>query len=67
MSEQSLRHREVRNDEFLSSVLRPGLRAPAGRAHRIPKIGGRAQEDVAMTTWKRWQDWVVVGLGVILS
>lgn len=66
MSEQRMRHREVSNDLFLTSVLRPGLRAPAGRAHRIPKIRGRAQEVAAMTTWRRWQDWVVVGLGVVL-
>src|SRR5713101_6410778 len=43
----------------------PGVRAPGGRAHRIPKIRGRAQEVAAMTTWRRWQDWVVVALGVI--
>ena len=66
MSEQSLRHVEVRSDALITSVLRPGLRAPAGRAHRIPKIRGRAQEVAAMTTWRRWQDWVVVGLGVVL-
>jgi hypothetical protein len=66
MSEQSLRHLEVRSDVLITSVLRPGLRAPAGRAHRIPKIRGRAQEVAAMTTWRRWQDWVVVGLGVVL-
>ena len=66
MSEQSLRHLEVRSDALITSVLRPGLRAPAGRAHRIPKIRGRAQEVAAMTTWRRWQDWVVVGLGVVL-
>src|SRR3989441_1624834 len=39
---------------------------PAGRARRIPKIRGRAQEVAAMTTWRRWQDWVVVGLGVVM-
>src|SRR5712664_2572372 len=66
MSEQSLRHLEVRSDALITSVLRPGLRAPVGRAHRIPKIRGRAQEVAAMTTWRRWQDWVVVGLGVVL-
>ena len=66
MSEQSLRHLEVRSDALITSVLRPGLRAPAGRAHRIPKIRGRAQEVAAMSTWRRWQDWVVVGLGVVL-
>ncbi len=66
MSEQSLRQIEVRSDALITSVLRPGLRAPAGRAHRIPKIRGRAQEVAAMTTWRRWQDWVVVGLGVVL-
>jgi hypothetical protein len=66
MSEQSLRQTESSTDVLLDSVLKPGLRAPAGRAHRIPKIRGRAQEVAAMTTWKRWQDWVVVGLGVVL-
>src|SRR5713101_5448043 len=66
MSEQSLRDREVSTEVlFLDSVREPGLRAPAGRAHRIPKIRGRAQEVAAMTTWRRWQDWLVVGLGVI--
>src|SRR5712664_4254521 len=48
------------------SARKPGLRAPGGRAHRIPKVRGRAQEVAAMTTWRRWQDWVVVGLGVVL-
>src|SRR5256885_12667676 len=66
MSEQSVRQVEVRSDALITSVLRPGLRAPAGRAHRIPKIRGRAQEVAAMTTWRRWQDWVVVGLGVVM-
>ena len=66
MSEQSLRNLEVRSDAIITSVLRPGLRVPVGRAHRIPKIRGRAQEVAAMTTWRRWQDWVVVGLGVVL-
>ena len=66
MSEQGLRQRESSTEVLLDSVLKPGLRAPAGRAHRIPKIRGRAQEVAAMTTWRRWQDWVVVGLGVIL-
>jgi hypothetical protein len=42
------------------------LRAPGGRAHRIPKVRGRAQEVAAMSAWRRWQDWVVVGLGVVL-
>jgi len=50
---------------MLDFVAEPGVRAPGGRAHRIPKIRGRAQEVAAMTTWRRWQDWVVVGLGVI--
>src|SRR5713226_9809630 len=59
------------SDHISTSMLRgsarkPGLRAPGGRAHRIPKVRGRAQEVAAMTTWRRWQDWVVVGLGVIL-
>jgi len=67
MSEQTLRHRKVSTDVLLlDSVREPGLRAPGGRAHRIPKIRGRAQEVAAMTTWRRWQDWVVVGLGVVL-
>ena len=48
------------------SARKPGLRAPGGRAHRIPKVRGRAQEVAAMTAWRRWQDWVVVGLGVVL-
>jgi hypothetical protein len=59
------------SDHISTYVLRdsgrkPGLRAPGGRAHRIPKIRGRAQEVPAMTAWRRWQDWVVVGLGVVL-
>ncbi|HYR49439.1 MAG TPA: SPW repeat protein [Candidatus Eisenbacteria bacterium] len=67
MSEQTLRQRKVSTDVLLlDSVREPGLRAPGGRAHRIPKIRGRAQEVAAMTTWRRWQDWVVVGLGVVL-
>jgi len=48
------------------STRKPGVRAPEGRAHRIPKVRGRAQEVAAMTVWRRWQDWVVVGLGVVL-
>jgi hypothetical protein len=63
MSEQGLA--EGARDLMLDSVAEPGVRAPGGRAHRIPKIRGRAQEVAAMTTWRRWQDWVVVGLGVI--
>src|SRR3977135_1379749 len=66
MSEQSLRNLEVRSDALITSVLRPGMRAPVGRAHRTPKIRGRAQEVAAVTTWRRWQDWVVVGLGVVV-
>ena len=66
MSEQGLAQRPGRNDSLLDSELKFGLRAPGGRAHRIPKIRGRAQEVAAMTTWRRWQDWVVVALGVIL-
>src|SRR5713101_1034946 len=59
------------SDHISISVLRgsarkPGLRAPGGRAHRTPKVRGRAQEVAAMTAWRRWQDWVVVGLGVVL-
>jgi hypothetical protein len=66
MSEQTLRQREGSNDVLLDSVLKSGLRAPAARAHRIPKIRGRAQEVAAMTTLRRWQDWVVVGLGALM-
>ena len=42
------------------------LRAPGGHAHRRIKIRGRAPEVLAMTAWKRWQDWSVVVLGAIL-
>ena len=67
MSEQSIKQREVSTVVLrLDSVQDLGLRAPGGRAHRIPKIRGRAQEVAAMTTWRRWQDWVVIGLGVVL-
>ncbi len=66
MSEQGLSERRVANNLTLDYALKPGLRAPGGRARRIPKIRGRAQEVAAMTTWRRWQDWVVVALGVIL-
>src|SRR5216684_6076016 len=66
MSEQGLLHYELPSDVALDSMPGPGLRAPARRAHRIPKIRGRAREVAAMTAWRRWQDWVVVGLGVIL-
>lgn len=66
MSEQGLRRFESSTDASLKTVPRPGLRAPGGRARRIPKIRGRAQEVAAMTAWRRWQDWVVVALGVIL-
>src|SRR4029077_5674548 len=65
MSEQGLSRFELSSDVALGSMPEPGLRAPARRAHRIPKIRGRAQEVLAMTTWRRWQDWVVVGLGVV--
>ncbi|GAC1466019.1 MAG: hypothetical protein PVSMB1_15510 [Gemmatimonadaceae bacterium] len=66
MSDQGLTQRQLASDLQLDSVPKPGLRAPVGRAHRIPKIRGRAQEVAAMTTWRRWQDWVVVALGAIL-
>src|ERR1700730_14130609 len=67
MSEQGLMQRETSTEPLVDSMPKPGLRAPAGRAHRIPKIRGRAREGAAMTTaWRRWQDWVVVGLGVVL-
>jgi len=51
---------------LLDSAQELGLRAPGGRAHRIPKIRGRALEVAAMTAWRRWQDWVVVALGLVL-
>ncbi|TMF44720.1 MAG: hypothetical protein E6I23_06730 [Chloroflexi bacterium] len=65
MSEEGLATRDHANDPLVGTMSGPGVRAPGGRAHRIPKIRGRAQEVAAMTTWRRWQDWVVVGLGVI--
>jgi hypothetical protein len=65
MSQQGSMQRELSTDA-IDSLTKPGLRARAGRAHRIPKIRGRAREVIAMTTWRRWQDWVVVGLGVVL-
>ena len=66
MSEQGLMQREPLTDMLVDSVAELGLRAPAGRARRIPKVRGRALEVAAMTTWRRWQDWVVVGSGVVL-
>ncbi len=66
MSEQVLAQSESPGDAMPYAMPKPGLRAPAERSHRIPKVRGRAQEVAAMTTWRRWQDWVVVGLGVIL-
>src|SRR6266853_1333014 len=66
MSDQGLAQQQLSNDLLVDSMPGPGVRAPGGRAHRIPKIRGRAQEVAAMTTWRRWQDWVVVGLGVVL-
>jgi hypothetical protein len=66
MSEHGLRHSELPQDVLLDTMWEPGLRTLEGRARRIPKIRGRAQEVAAMTTWRRWQDWVVVGLGVVL-
>src|SRR5712691_12386637 len=65
MSDQATAQREM-SEVALDSLAEPGLRAPGGRAHRTPKIRGRAQEVAAMTAWRRWQDWVVVGLGVVL-
>src|SRR5258706_3607818 len=65
MSDQGLARQQLSNDLLVDTMPGPGVRAPAGRAHRIPKIRGRAQEVAAMTTWRRWQDWVVVALGVI--
>src|SRR2546427_565637 len=66
MSEEGLATRDHANDPLVGTMSGPGVRAPGGRAHRIPKIRGRAQEVAAMTTWRRWQDWVVVGLGVVM-
>src|SRR5260370_14247601 len=66
MSDQGLAQQQLSNGLLPDSMPGPGVRAPGGRAHRIPKIRGRAQEVAAMTTWRRWQDWVVVALGVIL-
>src|SRR5229473_4885028 len=65
VSDQGLAQQQLSNDLLVDSMPGPGVRAPGGRAHRIPKIRGRAQEVAAMTTWRRWQDWVVVALGVI--
>src|SRR5258706_12345821 len=65
MSDQGLAQQQLSNDLLVDSMPGPGVRAPGGRAHRVPKIRGRAQEVAAMTTWRRWQDWVVVALGVI--
>src|SRR5467141_1386385 len=65
MSEEGLATQELANDSLVGTMSGPGVRAPGGRARRIPKIRGRAQEVAAMTAWRRWQDWVVVGLGVI--
>jgi hypothetical protein len=65
MSEQGLSNYELMSEVALETVPERGVRAPARRAHRIPKIRGRAQEVAAMTAWRRWQDWVVVGLGVV--
>src|SRR2546425_10146239 len=66
MSEQGLAQRPGPNDLLFDSELKSGLRAPGGRARRIPKIRGRAEEVAAMTTWRRWQDWVVVDLGAVM-
>src|SRR5260370_37351642 len=65
MSDQGLAEQQLSTDLLVDSMPGPGLRAPEGRARRIPKIRGRAQEVAAMTTGRRWQDWVVVALGVI--
>ncbi|TME58871.1 MAG: hypothetical protein E6I58_01130 [Chloroflexi bacterium] len=66
MIQQAVSERATSGDIPVDSVPGHGLRAPGGRAHRIPKIRGRAQEVAAMSAWRRWQDWVVVGLGVVL-
>src|SRR5260370_37125107 len=65
MSDPGLAQQQLSSDRLVDSWPAPGLRAPEGRAHRIPKMRGRAQEVAAMTTWRRWQDWLVVALGVI--
>jgi hypothetical protein len=66
MSDKRTRHGEPAGDVSLDSKREIGLQATSGRAHRIPKIRGRALEVPAMTAWKRWQDWVVVVLGALL-
>ena len=66
MSQQAVSERASSSEIPRDSMPERGLRAPGGRAHRTPKIRGRAQEVAAMTAWRRRQDWVVVGLGVVL-
>src|SRR5437899_3681800 len=66
MRQQAVSERASSSEIPGDSMPERGVRAPGGRAHRIPKSRGRAQEVAAMTAWRRWQDWVVVGLGVIL-
>lgn len=66
MSDQRVRNGQPAGGVLLDSAQELGLRAPGGRAHRTPKIRGRALEVPAMTAWKRWQDWAVVALGLVL-
>src|SRR3977135_478152 len=66
MSDSRARDGQPAGGVLLDSAQELGLRAPGGRAHRIPKIRGRALEVPAMTAWKRWQDWAVVALGLVL-
>ena|ERR1700687_6163546 len=66
MSDQRAREGQPAGGVLLNSAQELGLRAPGGRAHRIPKIRGRALEVPAMSAWKRWQDWAVVALGLVL-
>src|SRR4030088_2055056 len=66
MSDSRARDGQPAGGVLLDSAQELGLRAPGGRAHRIPKIRGRALEGAAMTAWRRWQDWVVVALGLVL-
>ena len=66
MSDQRARNGRPAGSVLLDSVQELGMRAPGGRAHRIPKIRGRALEVPAMTAWRRWQDWAVVVLGLVM-
>src|SRR3979411_1428626 len=66
MSDQRVRNGQPAGGVLFASAQECGPRAPGGRAPRIPKIRGRALEVPAMTAWKRWQDWAVVALGLVL-